>query len=101
MIEKYHELIGYTDSDPLAVDQESLELAGLYISRKILPNKFRQDAVHIAIATVFSVDLLVSWNFRHIVHFNKIWRFNAVNKEMGYKQLEIRSPMEVCSNEEE
>jgi len=46
-----------------------------------------------------NVDVLVSWNFRHIVHFDKIRLFNAVNLELGYKQLQIFSPREVASHE--
>jgi predicted nucleic acid-binding protein len=53
------------------------------------------DALHIALATVWRADLLVSWNFKHIVHLNKIRLFNAVNLREGYTVLEIRSPREV------
>ena len=41
--------------------------------------------------------MLVSWNFKHIVHFEKIQKFNAVNIEMGYKQILIYSPREVTT----
>ena len=41
--------------------------------------------------------LLVSWNFHHIVRFDQIRRFNAVNLESGYKVIDIRSPREVVS----
>jgi len=53
--------------------------------------------LHIAIATVAEVDVLVSWNFRHIVRLDKIRLFNAVNLELGYKQLTIYSPREVAT----
>jgi hypothetical protein len=49
------------------------------------------------VATVAQVDILVSWNFKHIVHFNKIRLFNAVNWEMRYKPIQIYSPREVTS----
>lgn len=55
------------------------------------------DARHIAIATLAGIDLLVSWNFKHIVRFDKIQRFNAVNIEMGYKPILIYSPREVTT----
>ena len=51
-------------------------------------------------ATVAQVDVLVSWNFKHIVHLDKIRRFNAINQEHGYKAIEIYSPPEVTSYEE-
>jgi hypothetical protein len=49
--------------------------------------------------SVAEADLLVSWNFRHIVHFDKIRLFNSVNLEMGYKPLQIYSPREVTKTE--
>ena len=53
------------------------------------------DALHIALATVARVDMIVSWHFKHIVHFDKIRGFNAVNLREGYLPIEIRSPLEV------
>ena len=70
-------------------------LAMRYLTRKILTKKFLDDAVHIALATFAKVDVLVSWNFRHIVHYDKIRLFNSVNLEFGFLPLEIRSPKEV------
>jgi len=51
------------------------------------------------LATIAEVDLLVSWNFRHIVRYDKIRLFTAVNLELGYKPLAIYSPREVASDE--
>lgn len=73
------------------------ELAKAYQEKGIVPVKFSNDLLHIALATVADVDLVVSWNFRHIVRFDKIRMFNAVNREQGYKQIEIHSPREVTS----
>lgn len=81
----------------LDLDAESIELAETYIDRGILSSNYRDDARHIAMATVTDVDILVSWNFRHIVHFDKIRQFNAVNLEKGYKTISIYSPMEVTT----
>ena len=53
------------------------------------------DAEHIAIATLNRVDVVVSWNFRHIVNLQRIRGFNSVNLKRGYPLLEIRSPWEV------
>lgn len=55
--------------------------------------------LHIALATVAEVDMVVSWNFKHIVRFDKIRLFNAVNLEQGYKSIEIYSPQEVTGYE--
>lgn len=76
---------------------EAIELADVYINHGILTRNYRDDARHIAMATVSGVDLLVSWNFKHIVHYEKIQKFNAVNIEMGYKPILIYSPREVAT----
>jgi hypothetical protein len=77
--------------------ENALELAEAYQAHGILTPKFYDDGLHIAIATVGEADVLVSWNFKHIVHFDKIRMFNAVNLEYGYKPLQIFSPREVTT----
>jgi predicted nucleic acid-binding protein len=81
----------------LQVTTEASVLAKLYQQRQILTPKFYNDGLHIALATTAEVDVLVSWNFKHIVHFNKIRLFNAVNMEAGYKAIQIYSPREVTT----
>jgi predicted nucleic acid-binding protein len=97
----YAELMSL-NAELLAVEESALELADEYQKRGILTPNFYDDGLHIAIATVAEADLLVSWNFKHIVRFDKIRLFNAVNIEFGYKPLQIFSPREVTTygNEE-
>jgi predicted nucleic acid-binding protein len=96
VVEIYQELQDM-DLTIVEVSSEALELANTYIARGILTPKYRNDALHIAIATIANVDVLVSWNFQHIVRLDKIRRFNAVNLELGYKLIDIRSPREVAN----
>ena len=72
-----------------------LDLTQKYMDEKIISEQYRNDALHIAIATISGVDVLVSWNFKHIVNLNKIKLFNSVNLKEGYNLLEIRTPLEV------
>jgi hypothetical protein len=83
----------------LELTEEAVGLANVYSEHGALPPKFRNDLLHIALATVANVDVLVSWNFKHIVRLEKIRIFNAVNLELGYKSLQIHSPQEVASDE--
>ena len=56
------------------------------------------DAEHIASASVAKVDFVVSWNFKHIVHYEKIHGFQAVNLSKNYKAIRIYSPKEVVES---
>jgi len=80
-------------------DSEASDLAGEYLTAGVIGAPHLEDARHIATATVQKVDVLVSWNFKHIVRFDKIRLFNAVNLEQGYKVLSIHSPREVTIRE--
>jgi hypothetical protein len=84
----------------IKITEEIKELAENYIKENIATEKYYEDALHIACATIKQVDLLANWNFKHIVNFHKIIQFNAVNLKNGYKSLQIFSPMEVLSDEE-
>ena len=77
------------------LNEESIALAKAYIREGTLTERNLLDARHIAIATVERVDVLVSWNFKHIVNINRIRLINSVNLKLGYPMLEIRSPGEV------
>lgn len=76
----------------LDLDDESQDLAQTYINEKLLGKASLNDAYHIAIATVNRLD--VSWNFKHIVNFDKIKLFNSINLRLGYPMIDIRSPRE-------
>ncbi|MBM3123898.1 MAG: type II toxin-antitoxin system VapC family toxin [Chloroflexi bacterium] len=92
----YAELMSL-NAEVLTVDESALGLAEEYQKRGILTPNFYDDGLHIALATIAEADLMVSWNFKHIVRFDKIRMFNAVNIEFGYKPLQIFSPREVTT----
>jgi len=72
-----------------------MSLANTYLKEGVIAEHSLSDARHIAIATVEKVNVLVSWNFKHIVNLNRIHLINSVNLKLGYPILEIRSPLEV------
>lgn len=99
VIEIYQKLLD-KDCEVLEINDAAEKLVDKYLSHRIVTPQYRNDALHIAIETVNTVDILVSWNFKHIVHYEKIRMFNAVNLENGYRIIEIYSPMEVTSHED-
>lgn len=97
--QRYDELLR-GNHEFIYVTEEAVELAEAYQRRGILSPAFYDDCLHIALASFAEVDLLVSWNFKHIVHFDKIRLFSSVNLELGYRPLQIYSPREVTTVEE-
>ena len=78
---------------PMTADVE--RLAEAYIAAGVLSKSAEDDARHVAAATVASADVIVSWNFRHIVNRERIRGYNAVNVLNGYREIEIYSPQEM------
>ncbi|GHU65338.1 hypothetical protein FACS1894123_11180 [Bacteroidia bacterium] len=75
--------------------QEATDLANSYIAEKVIGQTCLEDCQHIAIATLNKVDVLASWNFKHIVNLMRIKGYNAVNMKLGYATLEIRNPKDL------
>ena len=86
--------------EEVSFDQDASELARMYLAARVIGESHLEDARHIATATVQRVDILVSWNFKHIVNLDRIRGYNSVNLRLGYTLLEIRSPQEVLRYEE-
>jgi hypothetical protein len=85
VVRQQYDVLLLREHEFVLVTDEVIELADAYQQRKILTPKFYDDGLHIALASVAEVDLLVSWNFKHIVHFDKIRLFSSVNLELGYR----------------
>jgi hypothetical protein len=92
------------DVEPLAevVDagDDAIRLRWAYLDAAIVGPKSNADALHVAVATVSNCRLIVSWNFKHIVHFQKIPLYNGINQSLGYAPIAIHSPEEVIVSEE-
>jgi len=71
------------------------ELAEKYIAEKVVGRTSLDDCKHIALATINKVDVLASWNFKHIVNLERIKGYNGVNLKMGYSTIEIRNPKDL------
>jgi len=81
------------------LDNVAVELAQAYLREGVLTDKYLLDAQHIAMATLSRIDVMVSWNFKHIVNLNRIRLYNSVNLKLGYPMIDIRSPREVLCEE--
>lgn len=75
--------------------QDAAILADKYIEAGVVGRTSRADCQHIAIATLSRADVLVSWNFKHIVNLDRIRGYNGINYQNGYPMVEIRTPREI------
>lgn len=89
-----------TQLELIEISDEAFELANQYLKENVVRKTSRSDCVHIALATLNNADILVSWNFKHIVNVNRIRGYNSVNYKFGHKILEIRTPREILEYED-
>ena len=91
LLEKYS--AGKFERVPLTAD--AIQLADAYITEKVVGKTSLEDCRHIALATINRVDVLASWNFKHIVNLDRIKGYNSVNLRLGFPMIEIRSPKDL------
>ncbi len=83
----------------IEISEEAKELANRYVAENVVGKSSMADCLHIALATIFDADVLVSWNFKHIVNLARIRGYNSINYRLGHKILEIRTPREILDHE--
>jgi hypothetical protein len=79
----------------ITLTEEAMMLAEAYITANVVGKTSIEDCRHIALASIHKVDVLASWNFKHIVNLDRIKGYNSVNLRLGYSLLEIRSPKDL------
>ncbi len=81
----------------IELTEEAVKLADMYVSEGVVGKTSLEDCRHIALATINKVDVLASWNFKHIVNLDRIKGYNSVNLRLGYQMIEIRSPKDLIN----
>lgn len=81
-------------------NEDAFNLANSYVAEKLIPETFKDDAIHIATATVNHCNFLISWNFKHIVRAKVIWGVHLINHREGYGLIELVSPKLFLGKEE-
>lgn len=84
----------------ITVNEESKQLANIYINEKLIPKNQHNDAIHIACATVNKCNFIVSWNFQHMVKAKVIMGVHHINHREGYGLIEIVSPQQFLGRKE-
>jgi len=87
--------------EEVPLDSTVQQLAQAYIDAGVLGQTWEGDCLHVAAATLANAELILSWNFKHIVNYNRIRGFNSVNISFGYRSMTILSPLEVVYDQDE
>jgi len=98
VLAEYLDEINFEEAE---LNDEINVLAEKYITDGIIPQKYYDDALHIAAATILGCDAIVSWNFKHMVKLKTIIGVNRINRYLGYHEIEIITPMSMVEEEEE
>lgn len=98
---KLLDLIRKYNIEILEDEPEAERIADIYVKEGIIPAKYITDGLHIALATVHDMDIILSWNFKHIVKRKTMVMTNVINHREGYKNIDIYSPSEVIESDEE
>lgn len=83
----------------LEMDESVEELSEKYLSANIVPARYENDVFHIAYAVAHDMDVVVSWNMKHIVKLKTRMEINGINRIYGYKEIELCTPEEVIDYE--
>ncbi|MCW5935405.1 MAG: type II toxin-antitoxin system VapC family toxin [Fimbriimonadia bacterium] len=83
------------------ISEDAQQLQQFYLKAGIVTHAAFNDALHVATASTSGCSMIVSWNFKHIVHYQRIPQYNLVNVQQGYTQIAIFSPLEVIGDEDE
>ena len=100
-VQDYFNQLDRSCMERVDVSREGFSLGQTYVNEQVVGPTSFDDCIHIATATLCKVDILVSWNFKHIVNIFRIRGYNSVNLRLGYGTLEIRSPKDIVGYENE
>ena len=84
-----------SDCEQLSLTPEMVDLRDAYVAARIITPRYADDALHVAQATLAQADVIVSWNFRHLVNPLRIRAFNRVNVAKGYGEVVILTPADI------
>jgi len=98
--QKIEKILSDLRLESLDTTDEVLNLSNEYVKANLIPKSYRADAIHIAVAVINEVDVVISWNLRHIVRLKTIMGVNEINKKLGRPFILIVTPGEVIEWED-
>lgn len=101
MVQRLLDDIIRSGAEVLSITEEAVELQEAYLKSGVLSRRWEDDAMHVAVSTLARVDVIASWNFKHLVNPRRLREFNGINLSMGYGLISILSPSDIVRSIEE
>jgi len=92
---KLLDAVGRLEAEMLDITGEAEQLARRYVADGAIPARYSDDALHVAIAVLNHVDVVVTWNMKHLANVRRIENINRTNLAMGFNPIRIHTPEEV------
>ena len=85
--------------DLLEISDNVVETATIYIDRLVMPRGGAGDALHLALASFYALDVLLTWNCKHLANPNKFGHIEQVNHELGLSTPLLTTPLNYLSED--
>ena len=87
------------DVERLDVTDEIADIIDVYLNNHLMPRERLGDALHLALASYYKCDFLLTWNCRHIANANKFEHIRIINSRLGLFVPALVTPMELCKED--
>ena len=84
----------------LDISTDVREIARIYVERLLMPRDADGDALHLAIASFYGLDVLLTWNCNHLANPNKFGHIETINNELGLKVPLLTTPLNYLSEDD-
>lgn len=83
----------------LPAEEEVADIVAVYIAQRVMPADTAGDALHLAMASYWKCDFLLTWNCSHLANANKFEHIRHVNNTLGLYTPTIVTPLELTGKE--
>lgn len=97
-----YDAIALVDKIPdVEIVEEIRDIVSIYISRKLMPADPLGDALHLALASYYKCDYLLTWNCKHLANPNKFQHIRIVNTALGLYVPTIVTPNQLTGGSDD
>jgi predicted nucleic acid-binding protein len=92
------EILRFVSDIPILFpEKQIIDIAQIYLDNYVMPRVLKGDALHLAYASFYKIDFLLTWNCNHLANANKKQHIRIVNTRLNLATPEIVTPLELFS----